>query len=145
MNDETKHIQQAQNRKARRFLFRVWALFFLVVIPLLLYQKLSLPDISNREYVEKLLSEETLPRTAATIARDNRTDDESDAAVNAKWDRFTEQLGACLEKQARAYLASGDAFLEERFTRETPRIVSKRLLTACDAMRFVPQQPRDGA
>jgi len=126
-------------------MFRVWALFFLGVIPFLLYQKLSLPDISNREYVEKLLSEDTLPRTAATIARDNRTDDESDAAINAKWDKFTAELGACLKKQAKSYLDSGDAFLNARFTRETPRIVSKRLLSACNAMQYIPKKPADGA
>lgn len=125
---------------------RAWIFMLLVVIVGLMYYKQLPPDISNAEYVQTLLDKGTLARTAGAIIRDARPEPSGNAAAraadDAKWKQIATNLAACLEKQAQAYLESGDPYLAKHFDRETPHVVSIRLLTACDAMKYLPKEKK---
>jgi len=117
---------------------RAWVGIVLLGISLLMYFKISPPNISNAEYIQTLLSKSTLARTAGSLIRDAKPKNAT-AAENIKWKTIADDLATCLENQARDYLASGGPFLKKRFERSTPNLIAKRLFTACHAMKYLPK------
>jgi len=117
---------------------RAWVAIVLLGIGLLLFFKLTPPDISNQQYVKTLLSKGTLARTAGSLIRDAKPENTT-AKEDAKWKAIADELAKCLENQARDYLASGEPFLNKHFERSTPNIIATRLFTACHAMKYLPK------
>lgn len=121
---------------------RAWVFLILCAVFGLIYYEQIPPDISNAQYVQKLLDKGTLRRTAGAIIRDARpktkfqTKAESDAN-EAKWKTIATSLADCMEKQARDYLATGDPYLQKHFERNTPEVISTRLLKACNGMQYL--------
>jgi len=133
--------------KAGPLSIRAWLFLALIGFVALMYYKQLPPDINNAEYVQTLLDKGTLPRTAGSIIRDARPkntpgDAAAKAADDAKWTATANNLATCLETQAKAFLTSGDPYLQQHFDPKTPNTIATRLLTACNAMHYL--TPEEG-
>jgi hypothetical protein len=137
------------SKRAGPLSLRGWLFILLVALTALYYFKSTLPNISNAEYVQKLIDKGALARTAGAFIRDVRPkapDNQSEAdkeAEEAKWKKIAGDLSICMEKEAKAYLASGDPSLQQRFSRETPGMISKRLMAACGALKYLPPKKKE--
>jgi len=145
MSDDT--VQQPismLSTKAGPLTVRAWLFMALIAFVSLMYYEQLPPDISNAEYVQNLLSKNTLQRTAGTIIRDARpkntsSDASTKAADDAKWTAIATDLADCMESWAQTYLTSGDPYLDRHFSPDTPRVISEKLLTACNAIQYLPK------
>jgi len=144
MSDDTAQQQSLSllNTRAGPLSLRAWLILLPICFVALLYWKQLPPDISNAEYVQTLISKNTLSRTAGAIIRDARPEVTSGntaekTAEDAKWAAIANNLASCMEKEAEAYLISGDPFLNQHFDPKTPTVISTRLLTVCDAMHYL--------
>ncbi len=57
-----------------------------------------------------------------------------DSINDSEWQKIEKRLSECMAKEAKSYLLSGDAFLDQRADHETPRILAERFLKACGAL-----------
>lgn len=137
------------SKRAGPLSLRGWLFILLVVLTALYYFKSTLPNISNAEYIQKLIDKGALARTAGAFIRDVRPkapehqSAADEAVAEAKWKGIANDLSHCMEREAEAYLASGDPYLQQRFSRETPGIISKRLMTACGALKYLPPKKKE--
>jgi len=145
MNDAPKpQSLSILSKRAGPLTLRGWLFILLVALTALFYFNSRLPDITNTEYVHRLMDKGTLERTAGAFIRDVRPkapEGQSRAAKtasDAKWKKIANDLARCMEQEAQNYLASDDPFLQQKFSRDTPGVVSKRLLGACGATKYLP-------
>lgn len=137
------------SKRAGPLSLRGWFFILLVALTVLYYFKSTLPDISNAQYIQKLIDKGALARTAGAFVRDVRPKPPEHqsaadaAAAEAKWKKIAGDLSNCMDREAKTYLASGDPFLQQHFSRDTPSMISKRLLTACGALKYLPPKKKE--
>jgi len=134
------------SKKAGPLSLRMWLVLFLCGIIAVMYFGQSIPNISNGQYIRKLISEGTLKRTAGAFVRNvmpeeaARHDNPVAVKEHAKWTKIADSLAVCMQKNANVYLASDDPFLKQKLSKKSILLISRRLIKSCGTEQYLPSK-----
>jgi|SRR6266404_1298044 len=92
------------------------------------------PAKTNGMYLQELIENHALEKTAAGIVAKLRESPENKDIKESVWKQTEEGLSGCLVKKANEYAMSNDRYLNARANMDTPANLANRFLKDCGAI-----------